>query len=180
MGYRTYVEDTQVFGNNEFYPEWIEFLKKQGVEVDEDCLYDGYITDVMGAIDVIETIIIRLETEAREKHEQLVNAGAYDKATDKKKREKVRELFWDTDSLFNFTSNYDQWQGLKKMSHNDRLMSSLTDEMIRVVNNGYVFISYMFVQAIKDKVELDNPFAVPGHLYCYKLKEGEKIHVHGG
>ena len=35
MSYRTYIEDTQIFGNNECYKDWIEFIKSKNIEVDE-------------------------------------------------------------------------------------------------------------------------------------------------
>ena len=39
MSYRTYVNDVQVFGNDEYYSEWIEFIKAQGIDVNEE----GYV-----------------------------------------------------------------------------------------------------------------------------------------
>ena len=36
MSYRTYVNDTQIFGNNECYPEWINYIKSKGIEVGEN------------------------------------------------------------------------------------------------------------------------------------------------
>ena len=32
MAYRTYINNTQVFGNNEYYPEWTTYLKSKGIE----------------------------------------------------------------------------------------------------------------------------------------------------
>ena len=43
MSYRTYVNDVQVFGNNEYYPEWIEFIKTQGIDVNENGNYENFI-----------------------------------------------------------------------------------------------------------------------------------------
>ena len=34
MSYRTYVEGVQIFGNNEGYNEWIEFIRSQGIKID--------------------------------------------------------------------------------------------------------------------------------------------------
>jgi hypothetical protein len=36
MSYRTEVEGFQIFGNNEYYKEWIEFISSEGIEVDEE------------------------------------------------------------------------------------------------------------------------------------------------
>ena len=66
MSYRTYIEDTQVFGNHEHYPEWIEFIKSQGITVSDDGEYDGYITDIMGMISVAEKIVMNMERGRRE------------------------------------------------------------------------------------------------------------------
>lgn len=33
MSYRIYVNDTQLFGNNESYPEWDDYVKSQGIEI---------------------------------------------------------------------------------------------------------------------------------------------------
>ena len=40
MSYRTYVNDVQVFGNDEYYSEWIEFIKAQGIDVNEEWYVD--------------------------------------------------------------------------------------------------------------------------------------------
>ena len=32
MSYRTRINGNQIFGNNEWHPEWIEFVKSQGIE----------------------------------------------------------------------------------------------------------------------------------------------------
>ena len=34
MSYRTYIEDKQIFGNNECYKDWIVFIKYKNIEVD--------------------------------------------------------------------------------------------------------------------------------------------------
>ena len=36
MSYRTYINDTQIFGNHECYEEWIDFIKSQGIDANED------------------------------------------------------------------------------------------------------------------------------------------------
>ena len=36
MSYRTSVNGVQIFGNNEYYKEWTDFLKSKGIEIDED------------------------------------------------------------------------------------------------------------------------------------------------
>lgn len=63
MSYRTYINDKQIFGNNAYYIEWIEFIKSQGITIGDDGNYDGYITDVMGALETIEHIVMRKDDE---------------------------------------------------------------------------------------------------------------------
>jgi hypothetical protein len=41
MSYRTKVNGVQVFGNNESYPEWIEFIRSQKIDVDDEKCYKG-------------------------------------------------------------------------------------------------------------------------------------------
>ena len=67
MSYRTNVNDTQIFGNNEWYQEWIDFLKSEGIKVDREGLYDGYIVDLKGMFDTIDVITKRLIAERHKK-----------------------------------------------------------------------------------------------------------------
>ena len=59
MSYRVRVGDTQIFGNNECYEEWDDFIKSQGVDIDEEGCYDGYIKDVNRGLNVIEDIVMK-------------------------------------------------------------------------------------------------------------------------
>ena len=70
MSYRTRVNNTQIFGNNEYYIEWEHFIKSQGIEIDDDGCYDGEITDVMGMFDAIDKITKRL---IRKRHFEVLN-----------------------------------------------------------------------------------------------------------
>lgn len=63
MSYRTYVNNYQIFGNEEYYDEWIEFIQSQGIEVDEEGCYEGEITDFMSGLVVCENIVNKLEKE---------------------------------------------------------------------------------------------------------------------
>lgn len=38
----------------EFMDRWVDFIKSQGIEVDEDGHYDGYFWDFMGALTILE------------------------------------------------------------------------------------------------------------------------------
>ena len=68
MSFRHYIDGVQIFGNNDYYPEWEDFLEKNGVKVDkDDGFYEGYITDVKGMFETIDTIVRNMlkETEGR-------------------------------------------------------------------------------------------------------------------
>lgn len=155
MSYRTKVNGTQIFGNNECYPEWIEFIQSQGIEVDEDACYEGEITDVMGAITTIEKIILRLESGRREK--QPIST-----------------------SLFDFRKDYDEIIEQDIKFPNDDHNTSLTDKMMELRKNAYIFMSCLFIDACGDMIERDHTFAVPQHYLCYKVKEGCAIKVSAG
>lgn len=75
MSYKTYVNDTQIFGNNESYPEWINYIKSKGIEVGENDSYTGELDNFMEALDVIESIVMKLEAE---RHENKKNGLSFD------------------------------------------------------------------------------------------------------
>lgn len=56
MSYRTYIDEEQIFGNNDYFKEWEEFIKSQGIEIDEEGGYSGEITDVQGLFETIDKI----------------------------------------------------------------------------------------------------------------------------
>ena len=35
MAYRIYINDIQLCGNNEYYPEWITYIRSKGINVGE-------------------------------------------------------------------------------------------------------------------------------------------------
>jgi hypothetical protein len=54
---------------------------------------------------------------------------------------------------------------------------SLFDELCGVVQNAYAFMPYAFFQACEDKLESVDSFTTKDHFHCYKLKDGETIHI---
>ena len=71
MKYKTYVNNVQIFGDDEYYEEWNSFIKSQGIIVDENGLYDGYIKDFMSALDIIESILSRLHDEREKQRKEM-------------------------------------------------------------------------------------------------------------
>lgn len=147
MSYKTYVDKTQIFGNNKYYPEWLEFIKSHGIDIDEDYGYDGYISDIMGAIETIEKIVMRLEKEFREQHEN--------------------------DSLFDFRETYEEVLAYE----NDKFKSSLLDKNIQHIQNSYLFMPYAFLVACSDKIKETPLYSHKGHLYCYELIEPVHVYA---
>ena len=164
MSYRTSVNGTQIFGNNEYYTEWIEFIRSQGVEVDEDGLYEGEITDVMGAVVTIEKIVLRMEEERRAQMSKIDDLLKKKESTEH--LEELRPV-----SLFDFRRNYENL-----ISHD----IALTDAMSDLQENAYIFMSCAFIDACGDSIEGDKHFSTPNHFMCYKIKKGCAIKVSAG
>lgn len=164
MSYRTYIEDMQIFGNNELYDEWIEFLQSQGVEINEEGIYNGEITDFMGALQVIEKITLRLTKERK----RLI-----EKFNENNHKNKFR-------NLFDFTNIPDKLENQPKIEGYEYMSFSLFDELEEIVNNSYAFMPFTFYLACKDKLEPDKSFAIDNHFSCFKLKDGESIKVSAG
>jgi hypothetical protein len=165
MSYRTCVEGEQIFGNNDYYPEWIEFIKSQGIEVDEDQCYEGQIFDFMGALITIEKIVMRLHKEKEE-----LRATLDGKIGNKKMY-----------GLFDFTHIVDAIAMNNQVDENgNRVLEygdSLFDELCDVLNSSYAFMPYALFAACEDKLEPINSYSTKDHFYCYKLKDGETIYV---
>lgn len=156
MSYRTSVNGTQIFGNNEYYPEWIEFLKSEGIEVDEDDGYDGYISNLKGMFDCIDEITKRLINNWHEKVER-------------------QELDW----------NDKPYRELTDLSNSIWLKNDASILMfnIQMIENAYCFLPYQLFMAIANLIEKckhDDPGAVALGYRYYRLKDDERIYVHAG
>lgn len=151
MSYRISVNGHQIFGNNESYEEWSEFIISQGIEIHEEGNYEGEITDFMGALEVIERITMKLY-QSRKAQPELVN-------------------------LFDFETIP---KNVEAADPNDKFRSSLFDEEMEYISHSYALLPYQFYLACKDKLETDKMYRIPGHARCYKVKEGETLHVHAG
>lgn len=76
MSYRTNVNGTQIFGNNEWYDEWGEYLISKGIKISDEGLYEGELDDFMEALEVIEKITMNIEAKRRERKEAGKNFSA--------------------------------------------------------------------------------------------------------
>lgn len=156
MSYRTRINGVQIFGNNDYYQEWIDFIRSEGIKDDEDGLYDGYIENLRGMFNVIDTITRGL---INNRHKQVV-AG---------------ELTWEGKPYRELTDLSESvWL-------NDK--TPLLMYNMQMIENAYCFLPYQLFKAVEDIIEqceYDEPQAVKlGHRY-YKLKDGTKIHIYAG
>lgn len=166
MSYRTRVNEVQIFGNNEYYSEWIEFIKSQRIEVDDDGCYDGEITDVMGALKTIEKIVMQLEKEYRE---EKVDKWEDNYITDSESGKLYK-------SIFNFSYIYDKVVNDEEKKYSNHL----TDLLINIKNNSYLFMPLAFLQACGESIKKGEVSRTEGRIYTYSLVEGKKIKVHAG
>lgn len=153
MSYRMCIENTQLFGNNEDYPEWEEFIKTQDVKFDGDGCYSGYITDVQKMFEVIDAITRRLINEQHEK----VLRGDTDYKGDPKK-----EL---TD-----------WSNSMYLNENTPIL--MFNKMI--VENAICFMPYIAYKAVEKKIETvrgEHKNTGVSWYIKYKIKPGKKIRV---
>ena len=154
MSYRTKIEGVQIFGNNEYYQEYADFLISQGIEIDEEGCYEGEITDVQGLFRVIDRITKNLITEA---HKRVKNKEV-------RFGKPCRELADFSDSM---------WL-------DDKTPVLVFDRYI--INTAYVFLPYQVYKAVQDKIE-DKMGPVDVSCWFsldFKLKDGETIRVSAG
>lgn len=157
MSYRMKVNGTQIFGNNESYQEWDDFLKSKGVEIDEDGCYDAYIDDLQGMFNVIDTITRRL---IKERHEQVV----------KGEKGFMGRPYTELTDLSNSPWLDDE--------------TPLLRYNMQMINYAYCFLPYQVFKSVEDIIEESEERYLNGNIdwgFCsYKLKDGAKIHVHAG
>lgn len=157
MSYRTVIENEQIFGNNEYYSDWIDFVKSNGIVVDEDDCYEGDITDVEGMFKVIDRITRKIIAD---QHERVVRNEKT--LTNKGDIQPCREMTDFSDSIW--------------LSDNTPLLMS--NRMI--MEESYFFIPYILFNAVKGKIVPCEPYkddTVEWYCCSFKIKDGEKIHI---
>ena len=155
MSYRTNVNNTQIFGNNEYYIEWENFIKSHGIKIDDDGCYDGEIDDVMGMFDAIDKITRRL---IEERKRQIHN----------------KETDYEGKPLLELTDlSNSMW-----LDNNTPIL--MFNEQI--LKYAYCFLPYQVYLAVKDVIEPTHEVykkdGVNWNFCTYKLKDGAKIRVH--
>ena len=157
MSYRTYAEGAQIFGNNEYYPVWLEFVASQGIDVDPEGCYAGNISDFTAALEACERIVFSLEDQQTKAREKLPESMA----------KRFPSLF-DLSSIAEKTRNppADQWS------------PRLFDELCDLVESGLLFIPIAFFLACRNKLEPDPDCDTRSR--AYRLKPGETIRIEAG
>lgn len=155
MSYRTYVNDTQIFGNNEAYPEWFEYLRSKGIHCDKEGNYEAELDNFMEALEVMEQIVVRLITE----------------------REKLIKINLRKRQIYDGHSIYEDYLEQKKPDYGIR--EGLLGLEMDFVKNGYFYMPLAFYAACKEMLE---PATKPinNRLDAYVLKPGCKIRVRAG
>lgn len=71
MAYRIQVNGVQIFGNGEAPKAFLDFLREQGVDIDEDCCFEHTFEvgtlDIMKAVDAIEQAVKDIDEKCKEK-----------------------------------------------------------------------------------------------------------------
>lgn len=144
MSYRTKINGVQIFGNNDYFVEWIDYIKSKGIIVDDDGCYKGTLDNFMEAVDVLESIVISLDKSLIERR-----TGR---------------------SLFDLSSVRDEYT-------REHGSTSLLDNQLDLIENGYLFLPLTFKNACADVIEIDEYNIDSKHFRNYKLKDGCKIKV---
>lgn len=165
MSYHVYIDGVQLFGNDEDIPAWNDFIKSQGIEIDEDThAYEGEITDFMGMIQCLELIVKRIQSDLY----PVVFRGPKDENLSfRGNQQSILDCSYIFDKLNDhITSGTTLGKG-----------TSLLDELLDIVKNGCGFIPYLAYVVCKPKLKPAKVFSTPDHFHCFEFKPGCSCHV---
>lgn len=161
MSYRTYVNDVQIFGNNDYFQLWLDFIKQSGIKIGPEGQYEGYLDDFMAAMAVCENIVLEMEAEIDERRAKLPKSA---RNTDWERRHAA--------SLFDLSR-------IKRKIEEDKdkpdYKTMLFDELFDLEDTGYLFMPMALYRACQDDLVLDVKHKT--RFRAYKLKPGRRIHV---
>lgn len=171
MSYRTYVNGHQLFGNNECYPEWLDFVKTQGAVIDESKSYQCRITDFDQAVLTCENIVMRLSREKTEQNaellrhiEQVLREQPDNKAALTRKRRYSKHMF--------------DFSDLEEQAASRE--TALFDGLYGAVFESFAFLPLALYLYCRDQLQPDTIQTCESGLYRihrYKLKPGGTILV---
>ena len=155
LSYHVYIDNVQLFGNDEDIPAWNEFIMSQGIEIDEETHeYEGDITDFMGMIVCLENIVIQVQLDLESSFEG--------------NPQSILDYSYIFDSLKN--------QGLQSFITYGK-GTSLFDELLNVIINSRGFLPYLAYDVCKCKLKPTTVFSTPNHFRCFEFKPGCSCHV---
>lgn len=153
MSYRVWVNHHQLFGNNESYPEWEEWVGSQGIEIGPDGNYEFYTKDFNGMMQAVEKIVIRL---IKERHEDVLKGRKY------------FDFRINKEVPYHELGDYSNiLEGVEK-NQNIPFHYYLRD----LIENGYFFLTYRLFDICRDKLE--------DHLVSYKVIDPKGIEISAG
>lgn len=174
MSFRTTINGVQIFGNNETFTEWLDYLTTKGIEINEEGCYEGEINDFMEMLTVIENITMNME---KHRQEEITTLMEQEK---KEPSEYLRNVLHNPMSKHYKRSIFDLreiYQDTKEeMDCHDELGVSLFDRLDQIVKNGYMFMPYAAFKACENDLE-PTKNKIAGHFKCYRLKPGKTIKI---
>jgi hypothetical protein len=173
MSYRMYVEDFQLFGNNEQYKIWDDFIRSEGIKISEDGYYDGYITNIPGAIHALEEIIIQIATDRinrLDKYTKELDDELKDLDSEEAEKERKHFLKYGPKDIFDYRDIYQKY---KEQDESYGLIAELDN----LYNEGYLFFGSNFIKACGKKIHwtIDKEH---DYSMTWEIRDGEKIHVY--
>ena len=152
MSYRIYVNDIQLFGNNEYPEPFLNFLSDCGVEIDEECCFKH--TFPVGSFDVMKVVTILEEyVEAERERYREVNKSGY---------------------FYDFSDYEKSIERYNKVKDDSLKPEPLFDWLVYKFTHSYLFLPLFFVETLL-KQECIEPFMFYSddiHFNCYKqIKE---------
>lgn len=169
MAYRTYVNGVQIFGNNNRYEQWENFIRSQGIEINHDGLYRGEINDFMAAIEACEQIVMSIDEERVKRRQNITVNPDPDP-------EFQAMLLQETTSQFDLTEIPAR---IKKRDGTPAAIG-LFDNLLSIVWNGCMFVPYTLYLACKEHLEPDLENRKVGHINTFRIKPGHHIEVWAG
>lgn len=164
MAYRIQVNGVQIFGNNKAPKAFLDFLREQGVDIDEDCCFEHTFEvgtlDIMKAVDAIEQAVKDIDEERKER---LSNSS-------------LRTVSgMPVKSLWDFS---DQEEYLKTAEEGD-LGVNITDLAFEIYTTNYIFIPVKFIKTLLHDacIKTVEPYTDGKHLHCYT--QINKIEIKG-
>lgn len=174
MSYRVTVNGVQLFGNNEEYAIWDDFIRSQGIAIGEDGNYDGEIKDFHGAMLACEAIAMDLARERKEDAAKILPGMTRALEANPDDEPLRRRIADESRSLFDFSGHE---------RYIEEKIQSLFDTCYEIATTGYVFLPFALYLACRDLLDDPQPAMDPDGTFrirTYRFKPGMTARVHAG